>query len=343
MWKHYRLPISLSIAALSAFVLLAAMPALMVSMLKPMAKNDVRVWESAPTLVQYRNDQGQLITGSATWVRSLITEPLVLDATMIERLGGDKKAEAKAKDRVHATVDEALSSGETELLNIHDELYLVRHSTYPSLEPISTMTVSVPSANWLVTTKEFVRDGLQYFLPFSAERKSYPYFDPYAQDTIALDYEYTTEEGYLVYHHIVDPVDVFTSTSRAHTHPDIISDQIPEDDATSKSTRDRAFYTAERTVTVEPRSGEILNIDTTLFFYTADSPDTVVAPGSAETLLHASFEWSANTKAAALSRATPVLRALFVMELGKVVLQVATWVLMGLAIFMFVKKRRALS
>lgn len=343
MWKHYRTPIYIAIAAVSAFVLLAAMPALVVSTLKPMPKADVRVWQSAPTTVLYRGEDGALVEDTATWVRNLTTVPVTLDERMIEVLGGEKKAEAKARDRVHTTVDESLTAGGTELLNVHDELYLVRHSTYPSLEPISTMTVSVPSANWLVTTKEFVRDGLQYFLPFSTERKSYPFFDPYAQATIALDYEYTTDEGNLVYHHIVEPVDVLTSKSRAHTHPDVISDDIPDSDETSTSTRSRAFYTAERTVTVEPRSGEILNMDTTLFFYTADSPEVAVAPGGPETLLYTSFSWSEDAQEAALARATPVLRTLFVMELGKVLLQVATWVLMGLTVLMFVKKRRALS
>ncbi|MDO4929248.1 MAG: porin PorA family protein [Corynebacterium sp.] len=111
----------------------------------------------------------------------------------------------------------------TDIFNISDSVVLIRHSTYPVLEPISSLELQADPMNLTIDTGDFTRDGLQYFFPFNTERRSYQYFDVFAQDAWPLDFV-REENDHFIFEQKIPVTSLRSGVIRAFTHPKDISD-----------------------------------------------------------------------------------------------------------------------
>ncbi|WIM71757.1 porin PorA family protein [Corynebacterium suedekumii] len=119
------------------------------------------------------------------------------------------------------TTRELLLDGEP-TARLDDEVRLARSSGYPVSDPVSRLVIDAPGLPGELAPEPFIRTGLQYFFPFTLERRSYDYFDTTAQLTVPLDYvgegEHNGHEAYEL-HHTVTAVPLAEAVARAYLHP----------------------------------------------------------------------------------------------------------------------------
>lgn len=160
------------------------------------------------------------------------------------------------------------------IYKVADEVSLIRHSTYPVLEPTSSIEIAVPEFDAGLASTDFIRDGLQYFFPFNTERRSYQYFDIFAQDAWPLDYV-REENGHFIFEQKIPAVNLKEAAERAYTHPVNISD-----DAHAVNISDDA-HAADAATTAAPahETQELISQmqlhGTVASFYPAEYPELI--------------------------------------------------------------------
>lgn len=150
-----------------------------------------------------------------------------------------------------------------------DSVRVTRHSAFPVLEPNGSLSMEGTVAGVLTggATEEFSREGLQYRFPSTTEQKSYPYFDPWSLRSAPIDYVDKTQH-YFLFHQNVAPVPLGPdSPTLLHAEPisglagafysaeELSTLGLRATDTTTLS----PFYAVDRTLTVEPASGRIVN------------------------------------------------------------------------------------
>ncbi|RNE49975.1 porin PorA family protein [Corynebacterium alimapuense] len=113
-----------------------------------------------------------------------------------------------------------------EVAEFQDHVRLESRSAYPVAEPASSLTMSIPGVPSGIESELFVREGLQYFFPFTLERRSYEFFDVLAQEPVALDYVgETNRNGHDAYefHQTITAVSTREAAARAFLQPTSIT------------------------------------------------------------------------------------------------------------------------
>lgn len=223
------------------------------------------------------------VEASATF-RTKPSRALVLDArAWRDRAPGDcpelrcyqttEEITETTEVRVEAAEDpkEAIITARSELgrARWEDTVRVTRHSTFPVLEPNGEVTWEGTLAGVLTgwATSEFAREGLHYRFPSTTEQKSYPYFDPWSLQSAPIDYV-DKSQHYFLYHQDVAPV-ALTPDSPTLLRAEPLSGPAgafysPEEIATlgiqgREPVTLTPYYAVNRTLTVEPASGEIID------------------------------------------------------------------------------------
>lgn len=164
-----------------------------------------------------------------------------------------------------------------------DRVTLDRKTQQPVKDPIATFDLNAPAASSGSDVKAAigpnVREGITYQFPMGTDRKSYQYFDLNSQTTNPIDYVGEEEiSGYTVYRfeQTLAPINLYERLKEALNEDGELSEG---DEATLASLRlsfpadvwgidkgeenpnvemDR-YYTVNRTIWVEPRTGAIMN------------------------------------------------------------------------------------
>ncbi|QNQ91182.1 DUF3068 domain-containing protein [Corynebacterium poyangense] len=208
------------------------------------------------------------------------------------------------------------------ILQLEDQVDLIRSSAFPTPEPTSHTSLVLPTAGITLSSENFIREGLQYFMPSSTERRSFNYFDPLTQRPTPLDYvdkdQHAGLRAYL-FQQDVEPVDLVESAIRSHTQPTKEGDVITEDQRPHLSQLDpqlqqdilklsrtevtsnlyhadelqhrglsadsaltvHPYYTVDRKVWVEPRSGKIVDVSENVLIVLANSDDSAAQDAQA--------------------------------------------------------------
>lgn len=144
--------------------------------------------------------------------------------------------QGKGTETLFGDLEPSAQNNPGAIFEVYDSVVLIRHSTYPLLEPISSLAVDAPSLNLELDTGDFTRDGLQYFFPFNTERRSYQYFDIFAQQAWPLDYV-REENGHFIFEQKIPAINLIDAMVRSYTHPTDISDE-PQDQIDAESLSD---------------------------------------------------------------------------------------------------------
>ncbi|MDO4761184.1 MAG: DUF3068 domain-containing protein [Corynebacterium sp.] len=293
------------------FSLAELIPTFILGSIKPLPIGLARHISTAPAQALVY-DPEQVCAANLSNDCRISTHEIVLNRH-ISTSPGTAATPAKAKARVTLDVSEEITDTSTgaPLFSITDSLQLLRNSTYPVVDPVSHMKVEAPGMGVNFETGDFARDGLQYFFPFNSERRSYKFFDSYAQTPYPIDYVRTEHQGesayfddsaVYVYQQQLPVVDLSEAALRSYTQPQDISDDPAETpgeedltraqqnriaklelqgpaskfyaDGGNEAVRLTPFYTANRTIWVESTSGVILNqADDVYFFFAADAAE----------------------------------------------------------------------
>lgn len=294
-------------------------------------------------------------------VRSADATALVFDAAPCEPQSGEparvcqvreenlrqelevRVSETGEKDLMEIHASERLVAGEREILKLNDSLRVIEHSTYPVVDPVSRIEITAPSWGISVSENDAVRGGLQYFFPFPSERRSYSIFDPIADASFPADYADTSEGVNRYVQEIpvtpVRPDD--PSLGVTGNTSDFYSDK--EENLPLGEVRLRPYYTAQRTLWVEPKSGTILNEETSLHLFLARNDAEAATPPTdsqrARTLLKAQLSWDDKTRARAEEDSDHALGLLLASRVAAFLLQLVGLVLLVLGVLRFNRVR----
>lgn len=297
------------LGALIAFILSVAIPAITIGSMKLLPQNVEQTISSSPSPATLFDPKANCPIGAP---RSCYVVDTTAQFTREQSISA-----AETKKNVNLSVNEEIvrTDNNHTIISTNDHLTLIRDSTYPVLDPSSKVSVTAPSFHMNLGTGEFTRDGLQYYFPFETEKRSYDFFDFYAQRTIPLDFLEEKEDTY-IFTHTITPENLIDSATRAYTHPDDISDEPTSEplqselsDSQRQSLRDmlvtapasefypqgtsvtgtkvsgtvilKPYYTVTRTIAVEPNSGIILDRSDDVFFYLAQSDEEAQATAEA--------------------------------------------------------------
>lgn len=222
---------------------------------------------------------------------------------------------ADKRKHVHLSARREVSLDERPALILDDSIDLIRRSAFPIADPTSTVTAELPGMGTIIASDAFIREGLQYFFPAEAERRSFDYFDPIAQRPTPLDYVDRDEHAGLrtyLFHQRVNPVNLVEAGVRARTQPEQVGEpvtgdrrhrlsELPEDQqeailhlertlpaaqlytaeeraqrglSASEPVRVHPYYSVDRKVWVEPKSGGIIDtVDNVLIVLAASDQD----------------------------------------------------------------------
>ena len=243
-----------------------------------------------------------------------------------EQTGSASKARKQADVHGHTT----LNLGPDITVDLEDNLRLLRNSTFPVPEATATLDITGPGGHAHATSQH--QDGLRYRFPYTTEQKSYPYFDPVTGRSFPIDYLAANRNAALstfLFHQVLDPVAVeHTAGAGSAWHitgmvapaREVYSDKEISDYGYSPagSVHLTAYYTASRTLTVEPASGEIVDAHEEIYWFYASDDQQANAmtrawaegadPIAARTIVHASFDFDEPTLAAQEALARPVIR-----------------------------------
>ena len=247
----------------------------------------------------------------------------VTGPAQVERTTATAPAEKyiEADVTTHITVDVA---GQT-ALEIEDELRISRDSNFPVPEPRAHTEVTSPALRIDAAGEPAVREGLQWFFPFTTERRSYLYFDVLAQEPTPIDYVGETEVSGLEAWEFSQTLDgtalpwpseetFFGPAERFYTPAERTDRGFADDTAVALE----PYYAVDRTVFVEPETGTVLDVRETLHLYLAtddeDAADLIAATDGAahplRTLLHTDADWDADTREQQADKARPDLAVL---------------------------------
>ncbi|KQB86069.1 porin PorA family protein [Corynebacterium lowii] len=150
-----------------------------------------------------------------------------------------------------------------------DSARVTRASTFPVLKPESSLDMQGSLAGIFQggSTGKFLREGLTYRFPSTTEQKSYPYFDPWSLRSTPIDYV-DKSQHYFLFHHDVAPVPLDpTAPTLLHAAPlsglasaFYSAEEIATLGLLAQETVTLTpYYAVNRTLTVEPASGEIVD------------------------------------------------------------------------------------
>ena len=166
-------------SAIIVFIIAQNVPELVISTIKPLPINTTRTiqTEPAPTIFYDPSLTCSESDGNDCYITEATTQwTTVLNSTkgqVIDTKGKPMKNVAQ----LDVTQKLIRTDSQSPLVNITDKLHLLRGSAHPILLPTSQMEVTTGGFGVNFNTGTFARDGLQYFLPFNTERRSYSYFD----------------------------------------------------------------------------------------------------------------------------------------------------------------------
>jgi hypothetical protein len=236
-------------------------------------------------------------------------------------------ATAPAKDYIEADVTTHISvdvAGDT-ALEIEDELRISRDSTFPVPEPHAHTHITFPTLQIDAAGEPEVREGLQWFFPFTTERRSYLYFDVLAQAPTPIDYVGETEVSGLEAWEFAQTLEgtalswpsdeaFFGPAERFYSPAERAERGFEDDTAVALD----PYYAVGRTVVVEPETGTVLDVQETWHAYLAtddeDAADLLAAADGAahplRTLLYTDADWDAGTREQQADQARPDLAVL---------------------------------
>lgn len=245
MRQYWRAWLYFGIAGL-CLISAIAISAVVLPTLKPLATTTTHTLRSEPTLATVYNPDTVCPAGAPNDCHIQLTQ--LTSTTTVTTTAGEHPDPKKAKLQVglHAHTKFETTAPKQTLINIDDSVQLLKNSTLPATDPQSQITVSAPALRLRFSTDSFARDGVQYFFPFQAERRSYLYFDALAQDSYPIDYagtvaiddipaappirsddpDTTTRHGETawVFQQYIAPINLSDSVFRAFTQPQIITD-----------------------------------------------------------------------------------------------------------------------
>ncbi|GAB2498187.1 hypothetical protein GCM10027031_01530 [Corynebacterium atrinae] len=242
--------------------------------------------------------------------------------------------------RSEINVDSALTMYmfDAPVAEIQDHVRINRSTAYPVPDPDSSMRLVIPDADVGYDSSAFTRQGLQFFFPFPAERKSYDYFERLTQESEPIDYVDELEhKGLKAYE--------FTHTiTPRNLAPDMSQAFIPGSASGSTSTEltgraDRfyspeqlqrcghkptdvvsvtSYFTVERTFWVQPDTGTILDYRelTHVFFAGSDEEARAFAddPSPTHTFFYSTMQWDEATTSAQTALAEQGLQRLTLLQ-----------------------------
>lgn len=340
----------LAVGAVVAILLGHALPPAMITMMKLLDEGESTTYTSAPAETQML-DVAALLDSEvpeANAGRAECGDPATAPLSCFQLTGPattEKVVTTSGTDETFETeVDAAMSlsfDGE-QVLGIDDHQRVSSDSTFPVPEPAAHTTVTLPRLDAEVSSTTQVREGLQYFFPFTTERRSYPYFDVLAQQSAPLDYVDETEIGGLdafKFSQSLEAVNLIDALARSQDSEDYSSelttalaertsgaaerfyspDELTElGIAADEEVSLQPYYTVDRTAWVEPSTGTILDFHEHRYLYFAGNQEQAqaMAEAAAEgphpelTLLHTSDEWDAQTKQQQMDTASPIVAQL---------------------------------
>lgn len=362
------------LGALIAFALSVAVPAIVITNMKLLPQESEKSITTAPA-------EATVYDPTANCDSSAPRSCFIVDTTT-QLKHQQTISPAESDENINLDVSEQIVRTDTDhpIISISDRLSLIRDSTYPVLDPTSTLTVTAEDFGMELSTGGFTRDGLQYFFPFETEKRSYDYFDPIAERTIPLDFVEERDQRY-VFTHSITPENLIDAATRSYTHPDGISDEPTGEPLQSELTESqretlrkllvdgpasrfypdgmsitgahvsgtvvlKPYYTATRTVSVDPNSGVIVDQEEEIFLYLAQDDEEAQATATAfhddrsiikqdndvrsRTLFHSALEWDEQTQAHAREAAEPTNEALAMLRILAFICQVVG---VGLLVF----------
>lgn len=368
MRKLPRISVVIITFAVILFVIAENVPELVISQIKPLPVDSTRVIQTKQSPTSFYDPTAQCSSTDTNdcHYRTEDTQlRIIISSTKADIISARGK---KIKDaaRVDVTCEMVLTESKYPLMTVEDEVHLQRGSAHPILEPTSKLSLVIPNFDLRYESQPFVREGLQHYLPFNTERRSYSFFDPFAQQPFPLDYVRTEsgdENGLLPGHEVfifeqTVPVVDLTAAAKANMSAEDATNQAEfhkfqlsgpswkfYKNGGSQQVTLSPFYTAKRTVWVEPTSGTILNEETMLHFLfaedQADAEKTAAAgPNPRRTLIHTNMTWDETTKAEARSVATPTMETMFWLRLGAFVFKYLSVALFIYGFWVFARSRR---
>ena len=358
-----RIPVVIITLAVVLFVITENVPELVISQIKPLPVNSTRVIQTNPAPTSFYDattDCSKQDTNDCHY-RTADAQFRVIISSAKADITSARGKKIKDVAQVDVSCEMVLTDSKQPLLTLEDEVHLQRGSAHPILEPTSQISLVVPSFNVQYHSEPFVREGMQHYLPFNTERRSYSYFDTFAQQPFPLDYVRTEsgdENGLLPGHEVfifeqtVPVVDLTAAAkSTGGTNQEGL-DKFTLSGPASKFYKHGGsehvtltpFYTATRTLWVEPTSGIILNQDTMLhFLFAEDQADAektaATGPNARRTLIYTNMTWDETTKAEARSIAIPSMETMFWLRLGAFVFKYLSIALFIYGVWSFARTR----
>lgn len=187
---------------------------------------------------------------------------------------GEERDEVRVDSELTVLVDDQPFAEVTD----HTELF--RDNAMPIDEPVHSSTVTIPAENLELDSGVGLREGIRHFFPPTTERRSFPFYDPLTGTSTPIDY--------------VDEVEIEDVT--ANVYSQTLSGVSVGDTG--------AHYFVDRTLTVEPDTGVIL-----------DTQETLSLSRGERTFFSAETRWDEETRQAQLDLVTPTLRLFRVLQI----------------------------
>ncbi|MDO5512359.1 porin PorA family protein [Corynebacterium sp.] len=348
-----RRPIQLLLLGALLFIVASAVPPAVISQLRPLSPGQSLSFSTKPaagiSIVAHIDGSQGLPTDNRDRPDCLSDTPgyscfvASADIRMVSAQTtseGDDDGEVWADSVLQVLVDEDV------VAELNDSLLLDARSTFPVADAVSRMSISVPALASGMSSDPFIREGLQYFFPFSTSRQSYPYFDSTTQYPLLLDYvRETKHHGVETYefHHRFTNLSLDRESERAINFPVELNSHL---DVLASSGVGVPRYAVDRTLWVEPESGTIIDIHENLhLFFAADEPqstDRSFQPSPDYTIFHTISQWDDETIAQQTATAEDVLSTLRTLQVVAVVLKtLALLAVLGGVVLLFREHRSA--
>lgn len=228
----------------------------------------------------------------------------------------------------NVTSRSALSLNGDWLATLNDAVDLNRESTYPQGTEVDQQTLTVTGHSFDLGGHDANREGLRYFFPAKAEKRSYAFFDAITQDSQPLDFVRTEKvaaggkvaSAYVFYQSLPAtplPAQVTAALPKAqlkgkaddfYTAAELNTLGLKAGSAVVLD----PFYSIERTVWIEPTSGIILDEEANIrMLYATDAAQasaSLSSPPDRRALLVADLRWDDASRSDAVARASEITR-----------------------------------
>ncbi|GAB3947866.1 porin PorA family protein [Corynebacterium tapiri] len=239
---------------------------------------------------------------------------------------------------------------------VHELLELSRDSTFPSPEALPVTTWRASDLPEVAEQATEPRTGVQYFFPFTTERRSYQYFDVVTWRPNPIDYvEKTKVSGLDSYAFaqelIAEPISdgplrgwlepLTQGPAQRFYSPEELAQRglRPEQDITLMP-----YYTVSREVWVQPQTGTILDEHTTRHIFLAASADEARAAQNSpqRTVAYLDSQFSDATRTQQADHARPQVHQLRFLQVLAWVCRLVAVILTVLLVWEVLRYRSAL-